>query len=338
MIKIDTTQFDMKTINTIYGKLIAKIWSNYNQCTNQYIKRLFRRHFVKNTVLFPGKEKDRFIENMKTYLLTDSVDVIKKMIEAFSFNNCKGKLPYVMDEKVYHRELKKVLSYNILSKDLRHQLVCAMNVSVCPYCNRQYITNYQDTGKEGRKGSRKATADLDHFYLKDEYPIAALCLYNLVPSCQICNSRFKLVKNFLNTEHVHPYLEGFDSQASFQITDEKGKELLLSDFCKKQNGYQIKLNKAGKPVEARFANSIQDLKLNEVYNSHGKYISGLLNKIVSYSDSQIQEYLENYPELFSSKEDILEFLFGQAIFPKEHSEIPLGKLTYDILKQYGVID
>lgn len=335
MIKIDTKQFDMKTIESIYDNLVIKIWNNYSKCTNPDIKRLFQQHFIEISALCSDKEEKSFKEKMNAYLLTDSLEDIKKMIEAFSFAKCKEQLSTKMTKKVYHGQLKAILSYGLISKDIRHKLVCAMNVSVCPYCNRQYITNYRGPGKR----ARNATGDLDHFYMKDEYPIAALCLYNLVPSCQICNSRFKIVKDFLKTEHIHPYMEGFDNQANFRIMDEKGSEkVLLDDFHKKQNEYRIELNKDGDLLEEKYANSINDLKLNEVYNSHDKYVKELVNKITSYSESQIEEYLKGFPELFSSREDILEFLFGQAIYPKEHSEIPLGKLTYDILKQYGIID
>ncbi len=57
---------------------------------------------------------------------------------------------------------------------------------MCPYCNRQYISSYE----YGIDDSR-TTADADHYYPKEQYPILQMNIFNLVPSCNVCNSRTK---------------------------------------------------------------------------------------------------------------------------------------------------
>ena len=74
-----------------------------------------------------------------------------------------------------------------------------LGVSVCPYCNRQYVTNYESDNDE------KTSADLDHYYCKSRYPFLALSVYNFVPSCQICNTLFKGDKDFYLEEHINPH-------------------------------------------------------------------------------------------------------------------------------------
>ncbi|MDQ7066856.1 MAG: hypothetical protein Q9M40_01995 [Sulfurimonas sp.] len=57
-----------------------------------------------------------------------------------------------------------------------YKLVKSLNLSVCPYCNRNTI--YNITNKNRR------TSDLDHFYPKSKYPFLAVSFYNLIPSCK----------------------------------------------------------------------------------------------------------------------------------------------------------
>lgn len=94
--------------------------------------------------------------------------------------------------------LEKIFNYDYFSKLeplkwSRHKLLTSLGVKVCPYCQRNYITSYTlEENKEDKV--EKATADLDHFYPKKDYPFLALSLYNFIPSCSICNSRMKLKK------------------------------------------------------------------------------------------------------------------------------------------------
>ncbi|MFM9745842.1 hypothetical protein ACKI2C_50665, partial [Streptomyces brasiliscabiei] len=65
----------------------------------------------------------------------------------------------------------------------RHKFITSLGVKVCPYCNRQYITSY-----ESEADDMKTTADADHYYPKVEYPILQMNIFNLIPSCGVCNS------------------------------------------------------------------------------------------------------------------------------------------------------
>jgi hypothetical protein len=58
-------------------------------------------------------------------------------------------------------------------------------------------------------------ASLDHFYDKDTYPFLAISIFNLVPCCHICNSKFKHTKNFYNLEDLHPYEDSFNEKLNF---------------------------------------------------------------------------------------------------------------------------
>lgn len=116
---------------------------------------------------------------------------------------------------------KPVIDYSLISGYLRHKLLSSINTRTCPYCNRNYITRY------GVDGS-KSTADLDHFYQKEQYPLFALSLFNFVPSCPTCNSRMKNIHPA--DDSLYPYEEGFDDDARFDLKyigdDNKNEDIL----------------------------------------------------------------------------------------------------------------
>jgi len=94
-----------------------------------------------------------------------------------------------IEVKTVTKILTKVLNYDAFNQGTpwsRHIFICSLGVQVCPYCNRNYITSYEES-----KNDYKTTADGDHYYLKSLYPILQLNVYNIIPSCSVCNSKMK---------------------------------------------------------------------------------------------------------------------------------------------------
>lgn len=134
---------------------------------------------------------------------TEEDTFLKIMTGEYSFlENIKEFLDNFVDEKPRLAEyLKK--SYDKIDSELRKKIIDLKNVSVCPYCNRNYISStykflqcnncnqellvIDGTEKEcpGCKqeinGQTKVvnTAQLDHFFPKDSYPLFAVSFYNL---------------------------------------------------------------------------------------------------------------------------------------------------------------
>lgn len=112
--------------------------------------------------------------------------------------------------------LKEVFPYTHLTDEQRHTILTAMDVPVCPYCNMNYILSYD------RDRKLCTTADLDHFYVKSKHPEYALCLYNMVPSCQVCNSRLKHTKDMTVDQHIYPHKNSFAGKAEFHVKNSVG--------------------------------------------------------------------------------------------------------------------
>lgn len=75
--------------------------------------------------------------------------------------------------------LQESLDSSDTSKPLAYWLQRQLNVKVCPYCNRMYTTTLY--------GKKRIRPDFDHFYPQSRYPYLAVSLFNLIPSCNVCN-------------------------------------------------------------------------------------------------------------------------------------------------------
>ena len=188
----------LPSIKKAYNLLSKK---NKNDSIKEYkelLKKIINKG--KNFVI----EKELFLGYNHDYLL----DLIKNLNNT---NISENYLPY------------KLFSYdkfpNHTGKWNRHKLLSLMGIQVCPYCQRNYISSFEENN------DKRTTADLDHFYPKSFYPFLALSLYNFIPSCQICNSRFKGSKDTYNS--VYPYEESFDDLgAKFKTSKEIIDEIL----------------------------------------------------------------------------------------------------------------
>jgi len=231
------------------------------------------------------------------------------------------------------RFVKRIFDYKKFQTNKgwnRHHLITLLGINVCPYCNRQYITSYNENNENGVV---LATSDLDHFYLQKKYPYLALSLLNLIPSCQICNSRFKLEKDFFSQPHIYPYIEGFEDDAKFQILSENINYLLSesNDFC-----ITIEPTTENSDKEKRIKESIKTFKLDKVYNTHKDYVQEIIKKCKIYNKSKIDELWIEFNMLFDSKEEIYRIIYGNYICKEDFDKRPLAKLTRDICDYLGV--
>ncbi len=218
--------------------------------------------------------------------------------------------------KLYEQFTVKGLSNSYKPKDF----IKALGLTVCPYCNRQYITS----------GEKRRIAELDHFYpkkIKDgeellgkiAYPYLAMSFYNLIPSCPSCN-RVKSNDRIL----VSPYLiQDSDSYIKLNYRPLNG------EFLDDKNQIEITITE-----EESSENSYKSrLELEEHYSYHNDYVYDLLKKKEMYDDSYLNELFNDRNDLFKSKDEIHRALWGNYTSKEDLHKRPLPKLTRDILKE-----
>ena len=343
MIKIDVDKRKWEKIKEEHSEwysdnILPNIKNAYEFIESQKSKSYSMKKYLELLKKIIDKGKDFIIQ--KELFLDYENKEIDKIIKIMKKKNKKSKsILEIRFEKLNISEEylpNQLFCYKKLqtgNKDWnRHKLLSLIGIEICPYCQRNYISSYEENN------SKKTTADLDHFYPKSLYPFLALSLYNFIPSCQICNSRFKGNKD--TRDSVYLYEEGFDELGvKFRTSKEVISEILgerYSDFYVKIDYENLKNKEDGEKVK----NSIENLGLDRVYKkSHNQYIQNLLYNIEKYPEN----YLENCVEMFESnvdKKKQLEEYFKDIVKEPYRKRIengePLAKLTKDILEEFDI--
>ncbi|AKF24660.1 hypothetical protein YH65_04120 [Sulfurovum lithotrophicum] len=179
---------------------------------------------------------------------------------------------------------------------------------VCIYCNRNFISNFHT------KKVKRATFTLDHFYQKDKYPIFALSLYNLVPSCAVCNTNIKGTRDV--EQYMNPYSSGynFENEVHFKLMP----------------NYKVKLVTSN-PLCYKY---VKDFYHNEVYETHTLEVKEFVKKREVFTDDMITK-LSRITKHSESR--VKAFLFGNVLYKKNLDSESLGKLKIDLANELGII-
>lgn len=245
-------------------------------------------------------------------LIKADLNTIKKYLNIANY--------YSKDEK---KEIEEAFNYSAYrQKEKFMKYFKKLNIKSCPFCNNNYIYFY----KEDASDDYNTLATLEHYYPKAKYPHLSLSFYNLIPSCSICNSKFKGTDEHIGKIH-HPYRDDFNTDATFKIS-------VNSPIIKKDEDLNIHINS----TDEKCKKSIERFQLDKVYDEHKDIAKDIWNKAQIYSDSRIDElYNSFYEDLGYTKEEVKNFIFCNYLNEKDINKRNHAKLTQDILKQFELI-
>lgn len=241
--------------------------------------------------------------------------------------------------------ISSVFSYKNFSKKEgewnAYKWVELLDLKTCPYCNRQFIHFYSKD--EDDDEMRPA---LDHFYPKSRYPFLGISLFNLIPSCHVCNSSFKGEIDFFVEKHIHPFEETFGDHGKFS-TDFKFKELgqdLVYDISyltsvKDKSDFKLSLNisNENEELEEKISNSNTTFKIEALYNEHKDYVHEIIKKTLMYNQSRLDELMDSFDGiLFSGKDELKELIMGNYLETEKQGDRVLAKLTQDIFDEFKI--
>jgi len=224
--------------------------------------------------------------------------------------------------KIYEKFRSSVSSKNFLNK---------VNLKVCPYCNRNYIFNFKKNKKN------EATAQLDHFYDKSTYPYFSLCLYNLIPSCAICN-QCKSKKDVLAEPIFNPYKDNIHNYIHF-----KSHEILSLKEIKKQgldflSEKRINISIESKSTDSKIKEHLDTFNIKGLYNNHKDIVAELYQIRTIYSDEYIDELFAEYGGIvFKDREELLRLITCGYVDDESLNKRPLSKLIKDISIELGLV-
>lgn len=319
---------------------LLKSWDEIYQNINEKAKQLSASNVIiyKTTILKELSSIDQKIKSLDLEEdLISSIDFLTfpnhkltiKLIKNYYF-----KIRSVLNEKVKKSfdRLIDIFNYDKFIKGHNdwgaYNLTKELGINVCPYCNRNYVHTLKTA-----KG--KTRPELDHYFPKSRFPFLALSIFNMIPSCHICNSNLKGSKDFYTENHMHPYLDDFNDSFHFKI-EYLGKGItlpIISDLDK--FNIKIEITSDDKDVIEKITNSNSTFKIEELYNFHKDVAKELVQKSIYYNKTRLDE-LNNFKdkdgrELFESSKEVSRFVIGNYINTDELGQRTLAKFTRDLI-------
>lgn len=181
-----------------------------------------------------------------------------------------------------------------------------LDVTVCPYCDDEYLGVVDIDGKQRR------TCEIDHFFPKSRYPALAMCIYNLVPGGQSCNG--------LKMEWeigANPHETMIESWTHLFPDLPVGQLLELMEPSECRVGFHATNGMEG---------NVDKLALEQRYERHAPEVHRLLMNLQRYSKEKIEELVKMG---FGTSDEIISSNFGPQN-PDEKKKALRQKMLRDL--------
>ena len=294
------------------------------------IKKYIDKNPTKKKKKKIGRETKAFlkyllIRNHLSFLLNCPADKLDKLSCIFfkKFPRLKEK------ESRLYREVTRIFVNEYEKKNSKEDFIKALDIKVCPYCNRSYIKCI-----DNNENKALIKGQIDHFFSKKEYPFLAVSRFNLIPSCSDCNGvGGKFMTDVSENKLINPYLLEDADGIQFKM------EIFRSHFAnfeQCENSIRIIVEEAN---GAGLKQNIEVFHLQEIYQSHCDvaaeiYLKGKLKMPSIYRQKIINIMKPIMP--------ITEYNFNQLILgiednPQQFKNKSLSKFKADLAKDEMLI-
>lgn len=296
MIKIPVSEDQRYEIEAIYWKWLSR----YH--LGKFLSVVEADTDLKELIVKDGEDR---ATALRKYLLSDSDKLaqIKSTIDRRGTKLNKKTADYLRARYKNYRDSQAA------------KVASVLGLTACPYCNQNHINAGYD-----RKGKFRFWGDLDHFYGKNAYPEMAVCLYNLIPVCKVCN----LIKSFQKTGIVNPYDCQTESGIKFKTEFDETFDL---DYLRgKSQNFNIVIDKSGLSEEDK-----REIELFDLENRH-RQLKRNVQEIIVKSRAYDQIYEKSLKEEFElSDSELSAYIFG---YTENHLDRVLSKFNHDIMKEF----
>ena len=271
---------------------------------------------------------DLYTEMVKKKTILNNIEEGNK-IERERFRNstsCNITLNQGNEEITVEKTLFDLMGYeDFCSKENKdnwnaYEMCKEIGVTVCPYCNRQYIFTIDSLNGCVRP-------QLDHFFPKSKYPLLSCSFYNMIPSCPSCN----ILKANKDVPLVYPYKEEFGKNGCFEIMIDDflfNKKKVIEDCV----SVKISLDECNdEDLKPKIKKAKEIFLLDELYNKHQVELKDLLLRY-SYFRSLTRKQLEKW-ELIDEDVSLKDLLLGLPMMSSDDAVYPLKKMKDDIISQ-----
>jgi len=242
----------------------------------------------------------------------------------------KNKVDFLNNAQDVEFELIDGISEKTIEKIKAARPIADISLTFLTEAKRLLITKYS-LNKANRS---KNHFTLDHFLPKSIHFCFALSLYNLIPCCYSCNSKFKGRQEFdinAGTAVLSPTSPDFilEKNPLFKLYFKKGKDKdstkELKDIAMDYGGFTN--------GERRF---LEIFALQGRYEFHKKEALNMILKRQAYPDSAVKEIAKAL-KYTRDEESIKKDIFGSSLFNPAENNLPLAKFKKDIAEKIGII-
>lgn len=225
--------------------------------------------------------------------------------------------------------LKTIISEaatNEISKKRKSKFISENDIKVLfPNIGTEIVQKLRDRYKEEFMNEHFT---LDHVLPKNSNAFLSISLFNLVPCCYSCNSKFKSIKEF----NINNDLKNIVPSSKDYCFDYLIKFKLKYTNSRIENLEDIDVNLSNLSKIKNVDEFISIFRLQRRYNYHKNISYGMVQKRKIYSDSQIKEIATL---LKRDEQSVKKDLFGKECF--ESNNEPFEKYKQDIALQLGII-
>lgn len=181
----------------------------------------YRLDHIKILSAEEGQIRDDLLNDLDAILLADpsQLDVFRRSYGArlnslpeptISKQKKRGRRPGTFKDKLLY-----AFGYSRYRNSVLVKLASYLNVKTCPYCNLHYTLSIRDFNAQSKE-ILMAKMQFDHYFDKATYPFLSMSLYNLIPSCPICNQGKS--QRLLSLD-FHPYYADIHKTFKFEVVD-----------------------------------------------------------------------------------------------------------------------
>lgn len=298
MIKIPISKKQKEEIERIYWN-----WINTYHLKN-FMVIINNDDILKNLI---SKGKKDLVAATKSFLLSncDELDNLKFNIDKLRVRNKhvnQTTEEYLRGRYINYRDSQAAKIVNVLG------------ITVCPYCNQNHLNVVY------REGRVRYWGDLDHFYSKDEYPELAICLYNLIPVCKVCNQLKSSQKRII----ANPY--NLEKKSNIKFQTEFDDKFDLDYLQGKSQNFNIVIDEEQLSKEDK-----EEIELFDLKNRY-KQLKQNAQEIIIKSKAYDGIYQKQLQEEFSlSNDELNSYIFG---YTENHLDRVLSKFNLDIMNEF----
>lgn len=275
----------------------------------------------------------------------DYLEPYEKELAKCIFNyDFRASVAGIPQDKSYLKKIKGISTRSETIADFFMKPEFNKIITTCLYCDTNYINAYPLIKISKNKKTRKRQFELDHFFEKEKCPITALSLFNLIPSCKICNG-----KSIKGSTPLHEFYEinqknynftyfspssidyQFEQNVKIRVFPNKGKNWNPKiGFVAHSSDYHIKFITKSKIYRKEINAFLLEDRYN--YSNNKNEALNLLDLKQKYSDANIDLIAKTLAKhgISIPATEIKEAIFHQRA-DKENHRI-FGKMKDDILQ------